>query len=88
MNAVHKNRNEIDNRLATIEGHIKGVRQMVADDKNCDDILLQLSALKGSIEKLSKMILIEHANTCVRKSVEQQNLDEYSHFVEVLSKYL
>ena len=32
----------IDNRLATIEGHIRGVRQMVVDEKDCADILLQL----------------------------------------------
>ena len=49
-------RKEADNRLATIEGHIKGVRQMIADGKDCPDILVQLSAIEASIKSLSKTI--------------------------------
>lgn len=88
MSAIQHNIVDIDNRLATIEGHIKGIRQMVADGKSCDEILLQLTAIKGSIEKLSKKILIEHANTCVKTAVELQDMEEYDHFVDVLEKYL
>ena len=51
------NAKNIDNRLATIEGHIRGVRQMVADGKDCSDVLLQLSAIESSVQKLSKAIL-------------------------------
>ncbi|MEG2014665.1 MAG: metal-sensitive transcriptional regulator [Clostridia bacterium] len=88
MSAVKDHINDIDNRLATIEGHIKGVRQMVSEGKSCDAILLQLTAIKGSIEKLSKLVIIEHAKHCVKKSIEEQNMAEYDEFVEVLSKYL
>jgi DNA-binding FrmR family transcriptional regulator len=88
MNAIQHNKTDIDNRLATIEGHIRGVRQMVAEGKNCDEVLLQLAAIKGSIEKLSKLILLEHANTCIKRAVQEQDLEGYMHFVDVLSKYL
>ncbi len=88
MNGIQRNGTEIDNRLATVEGHIRGVRQMVAEGKNCDEVLLQLTAIRGAIDKLTKLILMEHANTCVKRAVEQKNLDEYMRFVEVLSKYL
>lgn len=84
---IHDKTN-IDGRLATIEGHIRGVRQMVAEGKNCDEVLLQLTAIRGAIDKLAKVVLIDHANICVRRAVEEKDLEEYSHFVEVLSKYL
>ena len=50
----------LDNRLAAIEGHVRGVRQMLADGKECEDILLQISALSGSINKVGKLLLKEH----------------------------
>ena len=40
----------LDNRLAAIEGHVRAVRQMLTEDKECEDILLQLSAIQGSLE--------------------------------------
>lgn len=88
MSAIEHNIVDIDNRLATIEGHIKGIRQMVNDGKSCDEILLQLTAIRGSIDKLSKKILIEHANTCVKTAIELQDMEEYDHFVQVLEKYI
>lgn len=79
---------DIDNRLATIEGHIKGVRQMVADGKSCDSILLQLKAVKGALDSLSKQLLIKHATECVQEAVNNHDEKEYSDFLEVLSKYI
>ena len=54
----------LDNRLAAIEGHVRAVRQMLTEDKECEDILLQLSAIQGSLEKLGKIILKDHLNNC------------------------
>ncbi len=77
---------DLDKRLATIEGHIKGVRQMVANDKCCEDVLLQLKAIKGSLDSLSKQLLIKHATECVK--VDDQDEQAYSKFIDVLNKYV
>ena len=47
----------IDNRLAAIEGHVRAVRQMLTEDKECEEILLQISAIEGSLSTLGKIIL-------------------------------
>jgi len=79
---------DIDNRLATIEGHIKAIRQMYADSKDCEEILLQLYAASGALKKLSKKIVIEHLNTCVKQSVKEGDDNVLNEFKEILEKYL
>ncbi|WP_458861753.1 metal-sensitive transcriptional regulator [Acidaminobacterium chupaoyuni] len=78
----------LDNRLAAIEGHVRGVRQMLADGKECEDILLQISALSGSINKVGKLLLKEHLNHCVKDGIEQGDVDVLARFNAVLDKYL
>ena len=51
---------DIDNRLATIEGHIRAIRQMYADNKDCEEVLLQLYATSSALKKLAKKIVLEH----------------------------
>ena len=62
----------IDNRLAAIEGHVRAVRQMLTEDKECEEILLQISAIEGSLSKLGKIILKEHLNHCVKEGIERE----------------
>ena len=42
-----KDRTALLNRLGRIEGQVRGVRQMVADDRYCIDILHQVQAVAG-----------------------------------------
>lgn len=77
----------LDNRLATIEGHIRGVRQMVADGKDCSDVLLQLSAIESAVQKLSKVILKNHIEHCVKDSVTHGDLTALDRLNDVLDKY-
>ena len=78
----------IDTRLASIEGHIKGIRQMVADGKPCEEVLLQLSAVEGSVTKLAKMMLKNHLNHCVKDGVEHGEADVLERFANLLDKYI
>ncbi len=79
---------QISNRLATIEGHIRGVKQMVAEGKNCEEILLQLYAINCSLKKLSKHILNEHLNSCVKESIERGDTEVLEKFSDILEKYI
>ena len=78
----------IDNRLAAIEGHMRAVRQMLTEDKECEEILLQISAIEGSLSKLGKIILKEHLNHCVKEGIERGDVDILTRFNTVLDKYL
>lgn len=60
---------------------------MVADGKDCSDVLLQLSAIESSVQKLSKAILKNHIEHCVKDSVTNGDLTALDRLNEVLDKY-
>jgi DNA-binding FrmR family transcriptional regulator len=53
------------NRLATIKGHLKGIRKMVEDDAYCVDVLHQAYAVERALKKFEAAILEGHLNGCV-----------------------
>ena len=59
-------------RLGTIKGHIAGIEKMVEEDRNCEDILFQLSAVTGATNKLSAHILEGYTEACLN----EVNLDD------------
>jgi len=52
-------------RLGTIKGHIAGIEKMVENDKQCEDILFQLSAVMGAVNKLNAHILEGYTEACL-----------------------
>lgn len=59
------------NRLASIEGHLKGIRKMVEDDVYCVDILRQTYAVQRAIAKLEEVLLQAHLASCVPNSIAE-----------------
>jgi DNA-binding FrmR family transcriptional regulator len=52
-------------RLKRIEGQIRGIEGMVADDRYCIDILTQISAAQAALDKVALGLLDDHAHHCV-----------------------
>ncbi len=67
MKEVHKT--GALNRLKTVRGHLDGVIGMVEDERYCPDIMKQVSALQGSLEKVNRVLLQNHVETCVLEHV-------------------
>lgn len=66
----HDHKPQITNRLRRIEGQVRGLERMVADDKYCIDILDQVSAVTKALRSVSLLLLDEHLQHCVRGAVE------------------
>jgi len=64
-------RTELDSRLASIEGHIKGIRKMVQDDTYCVDVLKQTFAVQRALQKFEAELLRGHLSTCVPTGFKQ-----------------
>ena len=60
-----QDQHELDRRLATIEGHIKGIRKMVDEDTYCVDVLKQTFAVERALQKFEAELLRGHLSTCV-----------------------
>lgn len=53
------------NRLASIEGHLRGIRKMVEDDQYCVDILKQSYAVERALKKFETSLVEGHLASCV-----------------------
>ncbi len=57
-------------RLRRIEGQVQGIQRMIDEDKYCVDIMLQLSAVQGALEQVSKILMHRHIESCVMDSMK------------------
>lgn len=60
----------IYNRLSRLEGQVRGVKKMLAEHKSCDDMLVQVSALKQAVNGIATELVQAHMETCVLGRVE------------------
>ena len=59
-----------DARLARIEGQIRAVRKMVAEDRYCIDVVRQVQAARSALSGLETLIIDDHVDTCVQHALE------------------
>ncbi len=85
-----KDRTALLNRLRRIEGQVRGVSQMVADDRYCIDILHQVRAVKAALAKAETEILKDHAACCVAEAIASGDASEqrtkFNELVELFDK--
>ncbi|PEB50894.1 transcriptional regulator [Bacillus pseudomycoides] len=71
-----KEKEQIMNRLKRIEGQVRGIQNMVENDRYCVDILVQISAINAAMKKVGMGILKNHTNHCVSSAIKDGNGDE------------
>ena len=64
------------NRLSRIEGHIRGIKTMVQESRPCPDVLVQLAAVRGALDRVARLILDEHLDECVSRAAQEGNIEE------------
>ncbi|MDP8966177.1 MAG: metal-sensing transcriptional repressor [Cyanobacteriota bacterium] len=66
---------DLINRLARIEGHVRAIRQMVEADRPCPDVLLQIAAVRSALNKVAKILLKEYAQQNLVDAAQGGNLE-------------
>ncbi|MCO4330639.1 MULTISPECIES: persulfide-sensing transcriptional repressor CstR [Staphylococcus] len=59
------------NRIKRVQGQLNGVIKMMEEEKDCKDVVTQLSASKGSIQRLISIIISENLIECVKQAEDQ-----------------
>ncbi len=52
-------------RLRRVEGQVRGVQRMVEEERYCIDVLTQISAIQGALDKVALGLLDDHARHCL-----------------------
>ena len=72
-------------RLKKIEGQIRGLQKMVADERDCESIVTQLAAVRSAIDSAGALIMNNYMKLCFRQSGEADmaSLDSLARVVSI-----
>ena len=59
----------ISHRLKRIEGQVRGIHRLLGEHQSCEDLLIQLGAVKQALNAVTVQLLEGHMETCVAQSV-------------------
>ncbi len=62
-------------RLARIEGQVRGVSRMIEEDRYCVDVVRQIQAIRAALSSLEKLALDDHLETCVDAALASSDVD-------------
>lgn len=82
---MDKDRTEVQKRLKTVEGHIRGIRRMVDEDAYCIDLIQQIQAVQAALSKINTMILDDHLHTCLITAVRGEDVQERERVLKEIS---
>ena len=83
-------RSEVLTRLRNIKGHVAGVERMVADNQSCENILIQLSAIRAAVEKTGLYILENNVVDCLCPDwpADQEQRERIQRLVQQILSFL
>ena len=58
-------KDQLGQRLARIEGQVRGIAKMVEEDRYCVDVLTQINAARAALDKVALGLLDSHARHCL-----------------------
>lgn len=71
MPAYEMQKDQIQKRLARIEGQVRGIAKMVDDDRYCIDILDQVTAVTRALQQVSLGLMHDHLGHCVAQAMAE-----------------
>ncbi len=74
-------------RINKLTGQMNGIKKMIEDDRYCDDILIQLSAIDKSIKSLANVILDEHVHSCLIENIQKGNVEVVDEIVDLFRRF-
>ena len=80
---------DLVNRLNRIEGQVRGIRNMVEDDRYCIDIVTQITAIQAALNSFNRVLLSNHIKTCVVNDIKngsEETVDELCATLQKLMK--
>lgn len=83
---LDEQKKELTRRLNIIEGQVRGINQMVADDRYCGDILIQIAAVTNALKSLGNNILETHLKSCVTNDIKEGKMDILDEVMTLIKK--
>jgi DNA-binding FrmR family transcriptional regulator len=91
MRVPKESQEEILHRLNYVQGHINGIKKMVQNERQCVDVLTQISASYEGLRKVGQMVMRMYIENCVTQDLRSEDPDVvnrmYDEIMNVVYKY-
>ena len=57
-------------RLKRSEGQLRGIQKMMEEERDCIDIITQLTAVRSSVNRIIELMITENLTTCINDPLE------------------
>jgi DNA-binding FrmR family transcriptional regulator len=64
-----KRKTSTTTRLRRIEGQVRGLSKMIEENKDCEEVLIQISSVISALRKTGQVVLQNHLNECVTDAI-------------------
>ena len=73
-------------RLKRSEGQLRGIQKMIEEERDCIDIITQLSAVRSSVDRVIELLITENLMECINNPLK--NSIEQKEKIEKAIKYI
>lgn len=81
-------RKKLVTRLNRIEGQVRGIKNMIEEERYCVDILNQVSAVQAALNSFNKELLANHIRSCVVKDIQAGNEEVVEELCDTIKKLM
>ena len=78
-------------RLKKVSGQVAGITRMVEEDRYCVEVLHQIAAVEGALDRVGHLVLASHVETCVTSAIEsgrpKERREKLDELLDVFSRF-
>lgn len=78
----------LQNRLKRIEGQVRGIQNMLANDAYCTDVLTQVTAIQAALNAFNRELLENHIRSCVVTDIRNGDEEVVTDLVKTIQKLM
>ena len=85
---MHTQTKAVLNRMARLIGHLESTKRMIEDGRDCDEVLIQLSAVDAAIKAVGRIILKDHIEHCIVEAVKTGDTEAVERLNKAIEKFI
>jgi DNA-binding FrmR family transcriptional regulator len=88
MSSHHQQTKAVVDQLARTAGHVTSIKRMVEEGRPCPDVLVQLAAVRSAINRVSRLVLEDHIESCVLGAANGNVEGEWKRLKAALDRFV
>ena len=88
MAGYQADKGKLLNRLARIEGQVRGVSRMVEEERYCIDVLTQISAIEAALDRVALGLIDDHTRNCIADAKGDERGEKLNELLSALGRFV